>query len=175
MSETIFRSTARVLLVDAVDRLLVYRGLLLQVEEPFYAWFTPGGAVDPGENLHQTAARELREELGYVIAPSTLGPVVATSSGTWSLGGETFSSVDSYFFHRVGGLEVDTSGMDDEERRVTDRFEWWTVSQLRSAAELVVPAGLAALMDLLLPGDLPAQPVALPWHLPTAGAAATSE
>ncbi|MEU4230095.1 NUDIX domain-containing protein [Nonomuraea sp. NPDC026600] len=175
MSEPIFRSTARVLLVDAVDRLLVYRGLLLQVEEPFYAWFTPGGAVDPGETLHQAAARELGEELGYVIAPSVLGPVVATSSGTWSLGGETFSSVDSYFFLRVSGLEVDTSGMDDEERRVTDRFEWWTVSQLRSAAELVVPAGLAALMELLLPGDLPAQPIALSWHLPGAGAAATSE
>ncbi|MFG1685136.1 hypothetical protein ACGFNP_33585 [Nonomuraea sp. NPDC049269] len=80
--------------------------------------------------MHQAAARELREELGHVIAPSALGPVVAISSGTWALGGETFSSVDSYFFLRVSGLEVDTSGMDDEERRVTDRFEWWTVSQL---------------------------------------------
>ncbi|MEV1173573.1 NUDIX domain-containing protein [Nonomuraea sp. NPDC049784] len=172
MSEMIYRSTARVLLVDDVDRLLVYRGLLLQVEDPYYAWFTPGGAVDPGESLQQAAARELREELGYAVAPAVLGPVVAISSGTWSLGGETFSSVDSFFFLRVSGLEVDTSGMDDEERQVTDRFEWWTVTELRTAAETIVPGGLAALMERLLRGNLPAQPVALPWHLP--GAAGTS-
>ncbi|WP_433442834.1 NUDIX hydrolase [Nonomuraea sp. CA-141351] len=172
MSEMIYRATARVLLVDDVDRLLVYRGLLLQVEDPYYAWFTPGGAVDPGESLQQAAARELREELGYAVAPSALGPVVAISSGTWSLGGETFSSVDSYFSLRVSGLEVDTSGMDEEERQVTDRFEWWTVTELRSAAEIIVPVGLAELMERLLQGNLPAQPVALPWHLP--GVAGTS-
>jgi 8-oxo-dGTP pyrophosphatase MutT (NUDIX family) len=168
MSEMIFRSTARVLLVDDFDRLLVYRGLLLQVEDPFYAWFTPGGAVDPGESLQQAATRELREELGHVITPSVLGSVVATSSGTWSLRGEMFNSLDSYFLLRVSGLEVDTSGMDDEERRVTDRFEWWTVSELRSAAEPVVPVGLAALMERLLQGNLSARPTALPWHLPCA-------
>src|SRR3954465_7945008 len=123
MSEVIFHSTARVLVIDDFDRLLVYRGLLLQVEDPFYAWFTPGGAVDPGESLQQAAAHELREELGHVITPSVLGAVVATSSGTWSLRGETFSSLDSYFLLRVSGLEVDTSGMDDEERQATDRFD----------------------------------------------------
>ncbi|TDC06656.1 NUDIX domain-containing protein [Nonomuraea longispora] len=168
MSEIISHSTARVLLVNDCDRLLVYRGLLLQVGDPFYAWFTPGGGVDPGESLQQAAARELREELGYAVAPEALGPVVATSSGTWSLRGQTFRSVDSYFLLRVSRLQVDTSGMDDEERRVTDHFAWWTVSQLESAEEMVVPVGLAMLMQRLLAGDFPTQQVALPWHLPPA-------
>jgi 8-oxo-dGTP pyrophosphatase MutT (NUDIX family) len=83
---------------------LVYRGLLLQVEDPFYAWFTPGGAVNPGESLQQAAARELREELGHVITPSVLGSVVATSSGTWSLRGEMFNSLDSYFLLGCGSF-----------------------------------------------------------------------
>ncbi|MGV9777426.1 NUDIX domain-containing protein [Streptosporangium sp. NPDC003464] len=63
----IARSSARVLLIDHVDRLLLYRGLLLQVEDPFCAWFTPGGAIDPEETPQQAAARELREELGHVV------------------------------------------------------------------------------------------------------------
>ncbi|GIH27746.1 DNA mismatch repair protein MutT [Acrocarpospora phusangensis] len=162
---SILRTTARVLLADDSDRILVYRGLLLQIEDPFYAWFTPGGAVDEGESLQEAAARELREELGHAVAPGALGPVVAVSSGTWSLRETAYRSVDSYFFLRVSGLEVDTSGMDDEERRVTDRFEWWTVSELRAAAELVVPMGLAGLLEYLLPGNQPARPVELPWHL----------
>jgi 8-oxo-dGTP pyrophosphatase MutT (NUDIX family) len=49
MYKMISRSSARVLLIDHVDQLLLYRGLLPQVEAPFYAWFTPGGAIDPGE------------------------------------------------------------------------------------------------------------------------------
>ncbi|WP_271219134.1 NUDIX hydrolase [Streptosporangium carneum] len=168
MREVIFRPTARVLLVDDHDRLLVYRGLLLQVEDPFYAWFTPGGGVDSGESLQQAAARELAEELGYAVAPEALGPVVATSSGTWSLRGQAFRSMDSYFLLRVSGLRVDTSGMDDEERRATDRFAWWTVSQLESAEEMVVPVGLGTLLEGLLSGNSPTRPVALPWHLPSA-------
>lgn len=165
MSKMIYRPSARVLLIDDVDRLLLYRGLLLQVEKPSYAWFTPGGGIDPGETPQQAAARELHEELGHVVTPDALGPVVATSSGRWSLRGEVFSSDDSYFLLRVHGLEVDTSGMEEEERAVTDRFHWWTLSELASAAEPVVPMELAPLMSRLIGGGVPAEPVVLPWHL----------
>ncbi|MFC5826665.1 NUDIX hydrolase, partial [Nonomuraea insulae] len=126
MSGVISRATARVLLIDRADRILLYRGRLLQVENPPYAWFTPGGGVDPGESAQQAAARELREELGHAVSPDALGPVVATSEGGWALGGRRYFSRDSYFLLRVeDGLEVDMSGMDAEEREVTDRFEWW--------------------------------------------------
>ncbi|MGW0801899.1 NUDIX hydrolase [Nonomuraea sp. NPDC002799] len=160
------RATARVLVIDHLDRVLLYRGLLLQVAERPYAWFTPGGAVDPGETLRQAAARELREELGHVVAPEELGPVVATSSGTWTVGGQSFFSHDSYFLLRVRDLVVDTSGMDEEERAATDRFHWWTPSELATAGEKIVPQDAGELVARLVGGDPPPEPIVLPWHLP---------
>ncbi|GAA2210629.1 NUDIX hydrolase [Nonomuraea monospora] len=167
MSGVISLATARVLMVDPAGRVLLYRGRLLQVRDQPYAWFTPGGGIDPGESARQAAARELREELGHAVAAETLGRVVATSEGGWSLDGRRFHSCDSYFMLRVGaGLEVDTSGMDAEERETTDRFQWWAPPELAACAEPVVPRGLGTLVARLVAGDAPAAPVVLPWHLP---------
>ncbi|TYB59808.1 hypothetical protein FXF51_32855 [Nonomuraea sp. PA05] len=109
----------------------------------------------------------MREELGHAVSAEALGPVVAMSEGGWSLDGRRFHSHDSYFMLRVGaGLEVDTSGMDAEERETTDRFQWWAGPELAACAEPVVPRGLGALVARLVAGDVPAAPVVLPWHLP---------
>ncbi|MEU8397274.1 NUDIX domain-containing protein [Nonomuraea sp. NPDC048892] len=168
MSEVILRESARVLVIDRADRLLLYRGRLLQAEDPPYAWFTPGGGVDPGESARRAAARELREELGHVVSPDALGPVVATSEGPWTSGGRRFFARDSFFALRVDGLEVDTSGMDEEERESTDHFRWWSLGELAGSdldGEQVVPAGLGPLVSRIVAGDPPATPVVLPWHL----------
>ena len=55
MAEFVRRS-ARVLLLDASDRLLLVQS--------GHAWFAPGGGVEEGERLAVAAARELREEIG---------------------------------------------------------------------------------------------------------------
>ncbi|MGC4105145.1 MAG: NUDIX hydrolase [Thermomicrobiales bacterium] len=57
---------AGALITDPHDRMLVV--------EPVYkeTWEIPGGLVDPGEAPRTACTRELREELGLVIAPGRL-------------------------------------------------------------------------------------------------------
>ncbi|WP_326829131.1 NUDIX domain-containing protein [Streptosporangium sp. NBC_01810] len=166
MPEAILRPSARILLVDDKDRLLLYRGLGL-MKNPGYAWFTPGGGVKESEPLNHAAARELREETGHSVPPGEFEHVVATSSGHWRhADGRLFLSFDSFFFLRIRELEVDVSGMEDQERAMLDRFHWWSLPELRSTAEQVIPLGLAGLMERLLAGDIPREPVNFPWHHP---------
>ncbi|MFB9718941.1 NUDIX hydrolase [Planobispora longispora] len=166
MPESIFRPTARILLVDDSERVMLYRGMG-PTKNPEYAWFTPGGGVHPGESLPVAAARELREETGHDVSPDAFGPVVARSSGYWRAADDTlFRAEDSYFLLRVPALTVDVSGMEALERSLLDTFRWWTAAELDALDERVIPPGLAGLLRRLLAAGPPDEPVVLPWHRP---------
>ncbi|MEU4830313.1 NUDIX domain-containing protein [Streptosporangium sp. NPDC023615] len=166
MSEVTIRPSARILLVDAEDRILLYRGSRM-TDAAEHSWFTPGGGIDDGEPLNHAAARELREETGYSVPPEELGHVVAAAEGHWRHpDGRLFFSRESFFFLRGRELEVDVSGMEDHERSLIDDFRWWSLAELRSTGEQVIPFGLADLLERLLTGDIPGESVTLPWHHP---------
>ncbi|MBB5140147.1 ADP-ribose pyrophosphatase YjhB (NUDIX family) [Thermocatellispora tengchongensis] len=164
MPRATVRPSARVLLVDGRDRLLLYRGLGVGAGSGA-AWFTPGGGVERGEAVAEAAVRELREETGLAVAPAELGPVVATSEGHWrSRRGRLYYSVDSFFFVRVPEWEVDESGWQEYERKMITAVRWWSLPELAETSEQVIPWELVPLMRRLLAGDIPGTPVVLPWH-----------
>ncbi|SEN22995.1 NUDIX hydrolase [Nonomuraea pusilla] len=157
------RRSARVLLVDDRDRILLYRALR-SIKDPYYAWYTIGGGIRPGETPSAAAARELLEEIGHEVTPASLGPVVATSAGDWIRDdGTPMRSTHSFFFLRTPTLQVDLSGMEEFERSLLDGFRWWTPADLRATHECVLPAGLADLLERLLGGEVPSEPVVMSW------------
>jgi 8-oxo-dGTP pyrophosphatase MutT (NUDIX family) len=144
------RVAARVLLVDAEQRLLLFQGVDPHVPDvPF--WFTAGGGVEPGEELLDGALRELREETGVrVPADRMVGPVWLRRV-RFSFEGVEYDSEEWFFLTALtDAVEVDTAGFTELENRSVRGHRWWSADDLRRTTETVYPLQLAELLPGLL-------------------------
>ncbi|MEV6811591.1 NUDIX domain-containing protein [Micromonospora sp. NPDC051296] len=147
------RRAARVLLVDAAGRLLLFRGF--DPARPAHGrwWFTPGGGLDPGETYAEGAARELAEETGLRLAVPDVGVPVHTDVTEFSFDGVWYRQEQQFFLVRVAAHEVDTTGFSDVERGSVDDHRWWSAEELGSTDERCYPADLPAVLARALAGD----------------------
>ncbi|HJQ05305.1 MAG TPA: NUDIX domain-containing protein [Nocardioides sp.] len=132
------RRTARVLLVDDRDRLL-----LLADSDPGLPgsswWITPGGGIDLGETDLEAAVRELAEETGLSVAPEQLlGPVLVRRV----IHGYTDVVIDQedvFYACWVPAFEVSDAGHTEDERRTLTAWRWWSRDELAATDEIVWP------------------------------------
>ncbi len=155
----------RVLLVDDEGCVLLFR-IVDDVDTKPPLWITVGGGVELGEDLADTAARELREETGTSVGASDLGAPIAVCRGDWEFRGVPLSSEDWFFAWRTTRFTPSLDGLTDLERDVTESWRWWSTAELDATDEWIVPGGLADLVRRIAADDLPDQPVELPWNAP---------
>lgn len=143
------RRAARVLLVDAHERVLLLHGSDPGAPERGQWWITPGGGLDEGELPVHAAARELLEETGLRAPAGDLGEVIHERVTEFTFDGRHYRQSEHYFLLCVDAHELDTTGPDSWVDPGITGHRWWTVAELRGTTELVFPPELPDLLERL--------------------------
>ncbi|MEQ4302344.1 NUDIX domain-containing protein [Plantactinospora sp. B6F1] len=146
------RQAARVLLVDAGGRVLLFHGC--DPARPLHRyWFTPGGGLDPDETPAAGAARELAEETGLRLRPAEFGEPIWQEITEFSFDGRWYRQEQHFFVVRVSAWVVDTAGFDAVERETIDLHRWWSIDELDRATERIYPTDLPELLRRALESE----------------------
>jgi 8-oxo-dGTP pyrophosphatase MutT (NUDIX family) len=154
--EVRLRPAARVLVLDASDRLLLFDAKLGYTR----AWLAPGGAVEPGETYEEAAIRELEEETG--LRNVHLSPCVCTVCFRFAYGGFVYDQRERYFAARVDRPEVSTSGWTVAETSEIQELRWWSLRELAASDGDFRPANLVDILPLVIRGAYPEPPLVAP-------------
>jgi 8-oxo-dGTP pyrophosphatase MutT (NUDIX family) len=152
----VIRSTARVLLVDDHERVLLFRYVAGDGE---HFWCPVGGALEAGESSEDAARREVVEETGFPALRQLA--LVGRRRHVVPFLGQLTDIREEWFLARVAGGPIETSGWTPLERRTISDHRWWNVGDLALADERLVPGDLAGLMERLTRDGPPATPLVL--------------
>lgn len=148
------RSAVRLVVLDAQGKLLLFHARATDHPGLGTCWELPGGGIDPGETYLDAAIRELREETGFVAAPSQVGPPRwrRRASFRYRQARHVQDEVIVMVRMPMPSPDIDESRRLDYEREDYFGFRWWPVPEVSSSGERFYPAHLPTLLGAFLEG-----------------------
>jgi TDG/mug DNA glycosylase family protein len=157
LSEPIPRPGVRALMLDADDRVLLFR---YPAPDDPGVWVGPGGAVEPGESDEHALRREIEEETH--LRDVELGPWIWTRRHVWSWRGKVYDTREKFALIRVDAAEVEPDASDSlffGGPETGFEHRWWTIDELEATQDRVSPRRLARLLRRLFVEGAPAVPL----------------
>jgi len=152
----VVRQGVRALLLDPHDRVLLVRFVNPATAEEF--WATPGGGLDPGEDLEGGLRRELREETG--LAEVEIGPVIWTRRHVFPWAGKTLDQSERIALVRTPAFEprpaLTPSQLVEEG---VHELRWWTLGELAVSDANFAPRRIVRFLRQLLEEGPPPAPI----------------
>ena len=158
------RASARAIILDEDDRILLCRFEFPRDGRQFVVWATPGGGIEPGESVLAALRRELREEVGLEVDadPPHIWHQELVRPGYPAP--DYDGAVNDYFLVRVPAFTPRGSLSDEElaAENVTG-LRWWSPAEIvgYQGTDRFGPRNLALLLTTLLRDGPPAEPLQL--------------
>jgi 8-oxo-dGTP diphosphatase len=145
------RKTARAVLLDPQDRVLLFEFHLpagYLSESPSRFWATPGGEIEPGEDVRAAVEREVREETG--IEGFEIGPELWFGSNQLTFKGEPVKTLERFFLVRSPTATLGPTNWTEIEKEVMRQHRWWNVAELIAATDTIFPPRFGDLVERVL-------------------------
>jgi 8-oxo-dGTP pyrophosphatase MutT (NUDIX family) len=149
------RTSVRVVLLDRADAVLLFRTVDAATPALGTWWELPGGGMEPGESVAQTASRELGEETGFAVAPESVGAAGWSRSTTYLRRGRRILQHEHVVLARIELVapEPAREGRTPEELEDYVGHRWWPLEELAASADRFFPGRLPELIGPFLAGE----------------------